>query len=108
MRLPSFDEILIFDVRSFLIQRPYHMMLTKNCSDGGCQIHADVEFDWSTRQWLSPSIFPWQKREITPDEWKSKSYNSDRVLKPGFERHQTSRLCPQIRRKVEIDTNDGL
>ena len=81
MRLPSFDEILMFDVRSFLIQRPYHMMLTKNCSDGGCQIHADVEFDWSTRQWLSPSIFPWRKREITPDEWKSKSYNSDRVFK---------------------------
>ena len=76
MRLPSFDESLFFDIRSFQIETPQHHSLLSNCSDGSCPYHVDVQYDWSTRKWFTASILPWKRREIVANEWKSYSHNS--------------------------------
>ena len=76
MRLPSFEETLIYEVRSFYVPRPIYLGFLSNCSDGFCEYHVDVEYDWSIRQWLTPSVLPWRKRKITPGEWKSRSHKS--------------------------------
>ena len=80
MRLPSFEETLIFDVKSFQVPSPLNHGLVSNCSDGDCEYHVDVEFDWSIREWLTPSVLPWRKRKILADEWKSESHKSGGLL----------------------------
>ena len=84
MRLPSFDESLIFDIQSFYIEDPFRHNILSNCSDGTCPYHVDVEYDWSTRQWFTLSILPWTRRKIADTEWKTKSHNSARfsISKP--------------------------
>ena len=79
MRLPSFEETNIYDVRSFYVPKPITHGLLTNCSNGDCDYHVDVEYDWSIRKWLTPSVLPWTKRKITPDEWKSRTHNSGGV-----------------------------
>ena len=76
MRLPSFDESVFFDIQSFPIDYPKLHNLKVNCSDGSCPFHVDVEYDWSTREWLTPSILPWIRRKIVANEWRSFSHNS--------------------------------
>ena len=79
MRLPSFEETLIYEVRSFYVPRPIYHGFLSNCSDGCCEYHVDVEYDWSISEWMTPSVLPWRKRKITPDEWKSRSHKSGGV-----------------------------
>lgn len=90
MRIPSFEETLIYEVRSIYVPRPIYSFRLSNCSDGCCEYHVDVEYDWSIREWLTPSVLPWRKRKITPDEWKSRSHNSGGVwtfYTIGFQTH---------------------
>ena len=89
MRLPSFEETLIYEVRSFYVPRPIYHGFLSNCSDGCCEYHVDVEYDWSIREWLTPSVLPWRKRKITPDEWKSGSHKSGGISNYtiGFQTH---------------------
>ena len=82
MRLPSFDESVFFDIQSFHIENPKRRYLHANCSDGTCPFHVDVEYDWSTREWLTPSILPWIRRKIVANEWKSFSHNSATISIP--------------------------
>ena len=82
MRLPSFDESVFFDIQSFHIEYPQRHNLHLNCSDGSCPFHVDVEYDWSTREWLTPTIFPWIRRKIVANEWKSFSHNSATISIP--------------------------